>query len=438
MADVALCLLLEPYGAHTEIVWADYRLAHDLDTVVVGASAAAYDIDPRVLDRDLGTTSFNMGTPGQSLDNSFASLEEAACDHTLTRAILCLGYETMAGVPYINSSTVFTQAKCLGESPAKAMRDVARLVFTDYYFPKVYSLSCAFPWTYDHVDYTLDAVSANVANRLQGDVHVACKNYGIMTDSNWRYEAQGYGGVHTARSPHSAHGVPAAHNKDQDFFEGNVESVRQICAYCQKNGISLYVLACPYTPTTILEYGEDYWRNMAALQAIATEADAHYFDLNMLHRDLFDPRLPSYCDNVHLSASGARQAGSVVSSLIKRVEKGEDVSDLFYAYSKTGWAAYRDALDFVDSIDFTYIIDDNGNARITSEARTGSTTPVEYQYETYDSDARRWVTAQDFTTDSTFTLQRTDVPIVKIRITARATNGRQDADRTVQGDVYFE
>ena len=433
LIDALLCLALEPYGAHSELVWHDYRQAKHVDTVFLGSSYAAYDIDPRAFDKVLGSSSYNFGSPGQTLDNTLAALETAAADHDLARAVLCIGYESMAGEPYINSALAFTQSKCLGESPLEAVADVGRLVCNEQFFGKKDSLYCAFPWIYNHVTYTPEVVRANVQNRLNGNIYEASK----LEAGNWQYDAQGFGGMRATMEPQNTHDQQFGAYKDVPFCEANVRSLQQICAFCQRRGIPLYVVGALYTPSAVRFYGNDYVKGMTQVQTIARDAGATYFDLNLLHRDVMDPGLSFFFDPLHVNNEGAVEVGSTIATLIQRIEAGEPVDELFYDYSDAGWQVYLDSVEFVDSIDYEHAVTNEG-ILVTAVAQTGSKTPIEYQFERYDPSRDTWTIVRAYEKDPEFLYTRDDADSVRIRISAHATNGKQDQDRWLEDTITYE
>ncbi|MEE1160394.1 MAG: hypothetical protein UHS51_13335 [Atopobiaceae bacterium] len=433
LVDVLLCLALEPYGAHSELVWHDYRQAQHIDTVFLGSSYAAYDIDPRAFDKILGSSSYNFGSPGQTLDNTLAALETAAADHGLARAVLCIGYESMTGEPYINSALAFTQSKCLGESPLAAVADVGRLVCNEQFFGKKDSLYCAFPWIYNHVTYTPEVVRANIQNRLNGDIYEASK----LEAGNWQYDAQGFGGMRATMEPQNTHDQQFGVYKDVPFCEANVRSLRQICAFCQQRGIPLYVVGALYTPSAVRFYGDDYVKGMTQVQTIAHDMGATYFDLNLLHRDVLNPDLSFFFDPLHVNDKGAVEVGGAIATLIQRIEAGDAIDELFYDYSDAGWQAYLDSLEFVDSIDYESAVTDQG-LLVTAIARTGSKTPVEYQFEQYDLARDSWETVRGYDASPEFLYAPSASGSTRIRISARSTNGKQDQARWVEDTITYE
>lgn len=344
-----------------------------------------------------------------------------------------MGYESLCTQPYINASVVFTQSKCLGETPAQIAKDVARLVTNEYFFDRHYSLSCAFPWAYDHVDLTLEDVAANVQNRLDGDVLQAGARYTERIGANWHYEGQGYGGVHFEVSDQYALNQAFAAVNEPTFNEQSVASYRQICDLCRDEGIDLYVMAAPYTPSALHDHAEHYVQNMSQLRDIAEQAGAHYFDFNMLHRDVFDPDQTWYCDQLHLSNIGAREAGTLFGQLVADVEAGRDVSGLFFDYTDAGWDALWESIDFVDSVNLGWEWTDDG-AEFVATCVTGPTTPVEYRFEVYDEVSDIWQVVRDYDPSPTFTLAGATSG-TQVRVYAQATTEHQDRPRWLEATI---
>ena len=436
VVDVLLCFALQPYGEHTELMWREYRQTPSVDTILVGTSTTAYGLKPQVLDEHLGSHSFNMSTPGQIVDNVLATVETACSDHQIKRVFMCVGYETLLEDPYINLSTVFTQAKIQGESPAQALSDIGRLLGYRYFFERHESLTGLFPWAYDHVPLSPSNIVENIRNRAECDVFEAGKRWCARYSPKWTYEGQGYGGYHIGLKAEAKHGDVVGHYEaDKPVSSYSLDAFKSMCAYCRQRGVHLYVLGALYTPSAVEAYENHYTERMQALKEIVEAQDGTYLDLSMLRREELNPSVDFFWDHVHLTDKGAIEPSKTVSQLVKSIEAGEDVSGLFYGYDQDGWDAYRASIDFVDSLDYTYEVTQEG-ARIEAHARTGTQTPVAYQLEVKD-DSGQWRVVRAFERASEFTLPRDGHDSATIRITARATNGHQDVDRSVEGPISF-
>ena len=434
VADVALSLALEPYAGSTELMWSEYRKADDIDTVLVGPSTTGYGISPQTLDAALGSHSFNMATPGQALRDSLVSIQCAKRDHDVSRAITCIGYETILEFPYINSSVVYTQAKCAGEPVHEALADVFDLVTYDYYFGRIYSLSAAFPWTYDHVELTGEAVARNVWRRLNLDTLEAAGDYArTSNDEGWSYWGQGYDGYEVDYPASHEHGTIFSSHRDAPIIDATTRALTELCQWCSDNGVDLYVIGAPYVPSVILEYGDAYWQGMAAIQDIAESHGAHYVDLNMCTREVFDPSLSHFFNQVHLNHRGAEAAGTAIGSLVARIEAGDDISPLWHPHTEQGFAAWLEELDYVDSLDYATATEGDTTI-VEAYARTGPSTPVAYRFELQDADGS-WREIRAWDADPRILLDAAEVAGRRIRISAHATTGGQDQDRMVEGPL---
>ena len=436
-ADVALCLLLEPYAGSTELMWSEYRAAADadIDTVFVGSSATGYGLSPQTFDETLGSTSFNMGTPGQALHESLVSVKSASADHDLDRVVIVVGLETILEFPYINSSVVYTQAKCAGEGPLEAASDILNLVTYDYYFSRLYSLSCAFPWTYDHVELTWDAIGKNVERRIKyKDVTEAARLYAEASgDEGWGYWGQGYDGYTTVYPTEHVHGTRfTSHHREDPVIDDTLRALDELCTWCEEAGIRLYVVGAPYIPSAILEYGDAYWTGMAKIQETAERHGACYFDLNMCRRDVYDPARSEFYNQVHLNHEGAEKAGRVVASLIGRVEHGEDISDVWHPHTAEGYAAWLAELAHVDSVDYDSAVDGD-SAVVDAHARTGSATEALFRFEVADETGTQWRCVRDWDTDPHLTMPMEGKGDCQIRISARAATDSEDNACSVVG-----
>ena len=434
VVDVALCLVFQPYGSQSELVWTEYRQTKDIDTVFVGTSGAANGLNPQAFNDAIGAHAYNMSCPGQPFNESLTAVKTAAQDHDLKRVVMFVGYDTMVIDPLFGHGLAYIQAKCATESLPQAAADMASLFTYDYYFKRNYSVLGFFPWAYSHMHLSPSNVYDNIYNRMHYDVFESGRRFTQKNDPNWEYRGLGYGSYNNTMSPNRTHSdVPSS--MSTTFSEQNKTALRRLCSFCEEQGIDIYVLGTPYSPYEIAAYGDTYAKGMQSLQDLVTSEGGYYFDLNMLHRDVYDPMLSYFCDSEHLNHTGATQTSAVVAQMVARVEAGEDISGLLFDYSQEGQRAWLESIDFVDAVDYTW--EAAGDvARIEATAVTGSATPVEYRMEAQD-DAGEWAEVRGWDASPAFELPSNGSGERKIRIYARATNGRQDKDRRVEGTLKF-
>ena len=142
-------------------MWDEYRAAanENIDTVIVGSSTGQRSFDPSVLDATLGTTTFNMATPAQELDDSYTAAKQAIEDHHVKRVILALDYESVSTVKWPGSHVAFARAKMAGESFPQAVADYWKLLTSSSFFDGADSICALFPWGYNHVELPTTATA---------------------------------------------------------------------------------------------------------------------------------------------------------------------------------------------------------------------------------------------------------------------------------------
>lgn len=432
--NVGLCLALQPYGSQSELVWSEYRATPNIDTLFVGTSLCQHGLNPAAFDEELGSHSFNMSIPNLSFRECLIAIKTAADERDLKRVIAFVGFDTMTPEPSFESAVTFTQAKCVGEPLPQAAKDMFDLFTYDYYFKRTGSVVGLFPWSFSNVGMSPSAVKTNVYNRLNRSVVEAARHSPIL-GKTWEYHGRGFGAYDDVLTPNTKH--VDKNGESQTFLPENVEGIRQVCTYCQEQGIELYVVGAPFLPSAVVEHGDSYPREMQKLQELVTQNGAHYFDLNMVSHDIYEPQLAYYHDDMqHLNYDGSIVVSKAIARLIARIEADENIDELFFDYSEEGQRAWLDSLDHVDSVDFSWETRD-GKARIEAKAVTSPSVPVEYRMQAFDASSGKWMEVHSWGADSFFELEGDGTGWRRVRIYARATNGRQDKDRRVEGTLVF-
>ncbi len=434
--NIALSLALEPYGTQSELAWTDYRQAEDVDTLFIGTSASANALDPQAFDTVLGSHSYNLATPSQSLHESLTAIKAVSKDHNLKRVVMLLGYETMVIEPRFAYAVPFVQAKGLGERPLQAAVSMAELYTYDYYFTHACSLLGIFPWAYVHVDLTPSRITENVKNRLRYDVREASLAYARKYDPTWEYRGRGFGSyTDTLKASDMSEGITSA-STEAPFSSENLKSLEQLCSWCHEQGIELYVFGAPYRPASVLVYGDQYPTRMEGLKEIIARHGAHFFDLNMLRPDILSLSLSDFRDTRHLSSNGAPKATELVAQYIGQLERGESIDSCFFGYDGASWQQWCNTIDFVDAVSYSSELVAGGGMEIVAKAYTGPNTPVEYRLDMHDPATGKWVTVQDWNDSPRFVLNDGSGH-AHIRVYARAAGGQEDGDRYMEGTIVW-
>lgn len=416
--NALLSWILTPYGSKTNLAWHDYRELTALDTIVVGSSYAQNSIDPGILDATLGSQTFNLGTPDQSLDNSYVALQSAIDDWHIRRAILCMEYDTLFNEPVAQSEISFISYKQQREPLYQVLRDEFSLMSSDYFFSRHYSLTCLFPWAYNHVPITPESIANNIDNRLKGDIHATASNYAQQTDDeSWDYK-NGFIGLNSTLHGACTHRYNYAPYKDKEINANTWWSLQRILDLCASNGVALYIVAPPTNVSTLIANGQTYPERMGAVRERATQGGAIFFDLN-----LAKPETPALDGNelsdlTHLTAAGAAKTSEALAGLIRDAEAGIDTSGSFYSYDDDAWNDYLDSIQYVGSVDFT-VTRDNGNTIVEAKAISGPTSTVMYQFETRSPQGGSWTVARTWALSPSFDLRLNETKSIEVRVSAR-------------------
>ena len=93
--NLLLSYLLVKANGPSEVMWKDFRKTEKIDTVYLGSSFSQMTFNPYIIDEATGWSSFNMGTPGQPLDQTKEALTAAIQDKNIKSAVLVFGIPSL-------------------------------------------------------------------------------------------------------------------------------------------------------------------------------------------------------------------------------------------------------------------------------------------------------------------------------------------------------
>lgn len=400
LVNVGLTYALEPYGSYAELKWYLYRGLEpkSIDTLIVGSSYAQLNLFPAAIDEDLGSTSFNMGMPAQSLDNSLAAIKQAYEDHGITRVILTDSINTMIQVPWSYSSVTFTQGKGQGESIFEQVADWARFLTDPHFFGTGASVHAIFPWSVNSVSKTPESISQNIKNRLNGDIIAAAH----WVDPKLHDNGQGYWcAEYSGNLNNVGRKVTAASYAGKSFDEGNVRTLREIGAFCQEKGIELVVVNTPRPDFEALAYGDEYPEKMQLIQDLVAEYGGVLIDGELMRSDVYDPPESDFMDKEHLSRTGAWRFGKVLGSAIAAWEETGSIEDFVYSYDE--WDEYCESVDEISLVNFAFEVHE-GYIYVAATSYQGTDVTPEYAFAFKNADGS-YETVQDWSESRAVTIE---------------------------------
>lgn len=432
IVDSICSYVLSPYGAYTETRWWLYRQQkdEDLDTIVVGPSFAMLDVDPNVLDDQMGSNSWTLATQAQSLDSSYWGLETAIRDHHIKRAILEIGYSSLCTRPYFSTTLTFVQHRIRNESLPLAAHDSLEFLFDTNFDSLSRSLSSTSPWAASHVDYNLTSVRKNLEFRRMYQTPLEATE---ADDAEWQYQGKGFAGYDRHADFGTVDTLSSGQSADQELRDDNLQSLERICDLCRSNGVDLYVIAAPQPYFEVLSRS-NYASNMSRVETLCTEHGARYLDFNMAKHDVYSINTEDFMDREHLNLAGSRVFSTALASEISKVSAGEPISQDFYSYDQ--FDDYLDSIDVVSAI-YGHVEVESDGIRITCGAYKGSNVEVEWRFEVQDTAAGEWRIVQPYGSDPNCFIPTEGRGSVTVRECARKVGSTADYECYVIDNIVY-
>ena len=432
LANALLTLVLVPYGSKSEIAWTDYAAQDEVDCVIVGTSTAMSGIDPAVLDRRLGTHSFNLATPSQLLEESYLAVRTAYEDHGITRVVLSLSHSQVMRSSSPNPGSAFMHQRSRVVSAQQNLYGMSYLLFDGGAISQPSSLNMAFPWVSNKVSESLGAIVKNARMKLDGtSLYEAAET----NERGWNYQGKGFGyytstlnfngkkaqSYFTQDNPEDI-GVEADNAAHMD--EGRARALADLCDYCVAHDIELVAVAPPLPDFTLVEYGEAYFTLSQALEDFMRDHGCRYYDLNCARPELFATQEAYFHDSTHLTVDGAEAFSEAVCTLIEQTEQDIDLSGLFLDA-----ASRLSAIDYVSCV----FVDSTSEADGIHLLARGMAGPqVEVEYRLCANEGEDWKVVEDWSQKDAFVFLPEDGARgpVSLRVDARAAGSEYaDPDR---------
>lgn len=329
LMNLLLSYFLVKANGPSEVMWKDFRKTEKIDTVYLGSSFSQMTFNPYIIDENTGWNSFNMGTPGQPLDQTKEALTAAIQEKHIKRAVLIFGIPSLELTQNANARATFARARNYGCSLLEKLRLDWNYVTNSENFNTEASLTYFFPWVYNGVDFEPKKIAENLKIRKESkDANASSKKVaGYM-----EYIGKGY-----AYSSGVFDYNTAAENNTKKAYSGKIsdkayKELEAMCKLCQENGVDLMVVNTPKAPYDIAAYGaDDYFAINHKITGICSKYGADYYDFNLVKPDLFSI-CPEYLSNFeHLNKTGSEVFCNAFSKFVLSREAGEDMSQFFYS-----------------------------------------------------------------------------------------------------------
>ena len=311
-------------------MWNGYYEMKDLDTIYVGSSICQSTFKPSILDEQLGTKSYNMGTPAQPIDLTYVAVKTAIEEHDIESVIFGFGYFTFSTKNSRQAEAAFLQARNQHLGLWDRLTSNLEYMLSKENIGESVSINIVFPWVNNHVKLHAGEILNNINQKINGAE-------GEETDSNVERGYQAYTGVMN----YDEIGDKNTKSYYQpEFFGSTVNKMKAICKLCQENDVELIVVNTPRPVFDITSYGEEYYTTYLWLKDFFEEQGASYYDFNLAKPEIFVSKPEYYYNFEHLNDVGATAFCNDFSEFLKRRENGEDFENSFY-----NWEEYLESVD---------------------------------------------------------------------------------------------
>ena len=426
-----ICFILVPYGSKSEIMWTDYRQTQGIDTVYLGTSLVERSVNPNIIDEELGTNSFNMATPSQSLEDTYLGIEQAIKDHDIKRAVVGVEFADL-NRKSDKKTGVFVAEKTKGETPLEALHDWTVSIDCDTWLWDSQAFSMLlFPWQIQHVG--VRKIASNVIMKLDGtSIYEAAEK----NEPGWNYVGKGFGGCNGEYKyivRPDAYYVNYGMLKDAtEFAEDRMQVVERICNLCTENDVELIFFVNPLSDFNIISFGDNYQMLSDGLKGFVEERGAAYFDFNFARPELFESKDSYYEDSQHMNFDGANALSASIAKLLGMLDAGEEVDELF--------GTYADRCERVDGLASACLMPvmSTGDAiEMHAVSVAGPDVEVEYRFSVKDDiNGDDYVVVQDWSSSSDYIYVPSTKSRYKCKLEVRDKDGKGHKVETIQTIMF--
>lgn len=334
VVDVMLGLVFAPPATLSDVAWTDYRTCDDVDCVFVGSSYAQRAFDPTAFDEIMGTSSINIATPGQLVEDTYDTVKHAVVERGVKRVILGVGVQslTVASDPYARVPYLLARN---ADNPLAQVVALGQLAIQPEIIGTKDSLNLLMPWTFISA-HSVQGILSNVRSRMAGDSAAASAE---RTVADWHYIGKGYGNYDMrlaetnkdGTTTMSAYGAPTI---DADCFS----QLEAICALCHEKQVELVVVSTPHPHFDLLSLGDAYPQVMSQLQTLVARYNATYLDFNLVKDSVLKLNEDDFADFEHLNLLGATSFTRALANTLHNKDQGHSISSDFFSYDD--WALW--------------------------------------------------------------------------------------------------
>lgn len=259
---------------------------------VIGGSQVLYGVSPSVIEERTGKSAVNLTSSQQPLTAANAILQETAKHHPEMKDVYVSLDYSLVMAEEVNLESIYMVADAMPLSCNK-------LCYLLHATPQEYYLNSLLP------------LRKGESYSLSGDL--IRQNLAVLSDRNYRFHSSVGGfAAHEGMDAESFIALQKEYGQKRETLpenngkvilpERSEWAIRDMAAFCSKNGIRLTFFATP-VPQFVTDSVENYKGYVQAVKELLADCNSEYVDYNLTAFDREDPAC--YNDDFHLSEKGA-------------------------------------------------------------------------------------------------------------------------------------
>ena len=288
--------------------------ANSLDMVYIGSSHSYCTFDPEIIDQQLNTSSFQLGTPLQHPDSSYYVLQEVL-KYQKPKVVVFEIYWDMLDESFdIKQSDLLFKAWKSKDLQNKYIKEVFPINEKAKYYIKA-------------LRYQQD-VYAYYNNRLKAKLSkLGLNNTNMKKDDNKTipkdvYRSKGYVVSHQVISKSEMEEDNQFNNydaKNWTFDKNQKKYIDKIIELCNTNDIKLIFVTAPIANVSMEKIKNyDYINNQ--IIEFANNNEIPYIDYNMINKEQSLLKIEHFRDDAHLNQTGSELVGLHFALVVKKLK----------------------------------------------------------------------------------------------------------------------
>lgn len=403
--DAIVGFLLQPVAYYGYYANKDMKnAAGTIDTVFLGSSWTYLDYNCKQYDEVMGTVSFNAGSSGQTIIDSYFYLNEILKENPVKTVYFNIHHLKLQN-PKSRYSSPVVNDRLTGLNRIKHIMASSDINIVQY-FMKSYR-------------YRDNLSIANISNNVQKKLSQEYKN-GVWFErvDGQSYDSMGYifSDLQLKQGNNEKFTAVDSTWKIFDIKEDNVKYFSKIISLCKKENINLILITPPFT-RGFLQSTLGYNEFANYMDGVAKENNLEYIDFNRLKNTPFW-KDNLFTDTTHLNTEGAK----VLTSLLCQFRNQSRKLDF--------WERYNERLDLYDICGGVKLKAEKYNDNILLQAKAANETDMKvlYRYKKLNKDTNEWEILDDYSSKNTIVIDNVDEKNEEYRVECKNLNSLQDFD----------